>query len=125
MVVGIVLNSILNMLEHVNKSLHKSATRLRLLRRVSLQYYGNTIIDLLSDGYYTSIEKKQRMLNIIENRAQRIIGENTILPSVTNKMRKMCCIQVFRTIDGSICDHSIDILSYYIRKRMNREMINC
>ena len=56
------------------------------------------------------------MLNIIEKRAQRIIGKNTILPSVKKVLHLGISKQVF-TIN------SIDILSYYIRKRINREII--
>ena len=113
---GVLLNSTLNLSEHLTKSFRKSAGRLRLLRRIrfainsdtAAKIYNAMIIPLITycpmATTPTIIEKQKRQLNILEDRAQRIIGKNTILPDVTNIMKKRCCVQVFRSINEDICE---------------------
>ena len=113
---GVLLNNTLNLSEHLTKSFKKSTSRLRLLRRIrfainaetAATIYNAMVIPLLTYCPMVitpSIEKQKRKLNILENRARKIIGRNFITPDITTIMRKRCCVQVFRSLNGNICEN--------------------
>jgi len=99
---GLNLNSTLNMSEHVQISLKKTASRLRLLKKArqiinaktAAQIYNAMIIPILNycclstyGAVSTSLNEKAMAL---ERRAQRIVGGTVLLPSLgTVQMRRI------------------------------------